>query len=283
MSPFETTITPAEIERPIEPKAKEKDIEKEKITKEAIFDIYENVQNIKNNKEVTPELDKLLPEGKEITATLKQIPVQTNLMEDFKGYLKAKKEAAESKSPEATEMHLFFEVENEPTKKLISQLEDLSQKFGKDIILDLAKRNKLESTITKMDKYINEHEFEKVMMEYGRINDEMLRDDNQRLLKKEKLLPEEETILKKIKQDIDWVADQELTAIKNKDLGYENLSQEKIEETKKKLLALKSSDYRQSLDIYNLGFTGLLMERRISEMDKYKKKFEVNISLECLE
>ena len=143
---------------------------KEELAKQTAFHIYDNLQNLKNGKEINDNLVKVIPEGQEITNNLKALK-HVDLMPIFAEYLKVKEE----EDAEAAKLYLFFDVKNADIESLITKLESVSEDLNKDLIKDLLERDKLEKKFTKMTEFMNQtktqvdEEGEEIPLPYERV------------------------------------------------------------------------------------------------------------------
>ena len=250
------------------------------------FSLYDNLQNIKNGKEITTELETLIPQGQELVVSLKAIK-PLDLMPILEEYLKAKEEGIE-----AAKMFLFFDVKNQPVEDLIVRLETLAKKLNKDLIKDIWERNGLEKKFTQMTEFMeNVHpspegpDFPPFRMEqaYLYLSDawgELLDEDNINYLRGKPLKNKEITEsmiakrLQNLKSKIGNIINWELESLSQNQFEYGFLTVEQKLAQKKRLESILNMSVEQMLEIKNMSEIGQTIENRINCYDQIRRDYE---------
>jgi hypothetical protein len=247
-----------------EPLSPEK--EKEIHTKQVIFNVYDNLRNKKEGKNV--DEFKSLPEEKEVNEALNLASKKTDVLKALKEYpdLIKKAKKGDEEAALALEMDVFYSQ----VDKINEAMKELSKKLGKDVVKDMVERDEIEKKVTGMIQ-----EFTSLTnrrLNYKKLSDEIIRTSVLDAAKKTNLNDEDKKLLGDLKKEIDWLIKEELEDIKNKKWEY---SDEKIAaETKKKLEELSKARYQELFDLKNLTHLGLLLERREGSFVKLEQEVE---------
>lgn len=267
--------------------------EREFLGKEVALSIYDNLQNLKDGKEINDSLVGVIPEGEEITNNLKALKKE-DLMPIFAEYTRIKEE----EDAEAAKLHLFFDVKNANIESLIMRLESVSDDLNKDLIKDLVERDKLEKRFKKLDDFMKatkiqtvedektgEKEeialpYERVYLSYANTFGELLEEDNIRYLRGQELVSPDvsekliEERIKNMPAKLGLLIDWELESIDKKEFEYGQMSEEQRQSIKNSLEDFKKLEPEEIFEVKNLAFIGQITENRINSLDQIKKEYE---------
>jgi hypothetical protein len=255
----------------------ELDVLAKRYKKDLIRSIYYNFINLSKGEPVELEAMKELIGDEQQLIKLFQIACKKKIKSDLfgllRGYLKAKREAAEAKSADAVKMFLFFDVKDENLEKLLIALDELSKKINKDIIGDLLQRHEIEIGLDRMAALSPD------VFKYGQLYSHardqistLLDLENYQLIKNkqginnpanEKRVKELNKIKEALKETLGIIIKKEIEDF-NKSRGYyEELDEDKKLEVKKQLMAAQQATPEQLFDLKSLSFLGEIIERRV--------------------
>ncbi len=228
--------------------------EQDLYNKQVVFNVYENIAKIKAGKKIDQK--NALPEENEINKILKKIPANNDLLVGLREYpeLIHKIQSVDNESSTSAKMDIFYSK----IDQIYEALQNLSEKFGQDIIMHMLERNEIEKKA--QEAFAELKEPSQRMFEYIKLKDEMFRESVLQIAKKQNLTEEDKKNIIPIKKNIDWVIEKELEDINNK--KWEYIDDAIAEETKKNLLEIKQAKYQKLFNIKTLATLGLIMERR---------------------
>jgi len=248
-------------------------------TKEVFGQLYYNFDYIRSGQEPQKqELGELLLEGDEIFSRFEKLEGKRDIFKVLQEYQKTKEAAADNNDPEAVKLFIFWDVKNEELENLIIKLEELSDKFGKDIIKSVVDRRQIEKRITELEKEIASYKIKDKETDQKsdvRDNYATAQDQIQQLLSSYKDLEpimgssrKAMNSLSILKEHVDTIIEFELAQIENDKFEYEDMTPKKKKELKQKYEKILNLEVSQLFNLDTLAFLGEHVENRFKKISQ---------------
>jgi len=266
-----------------EPELKRKEAEikaqeqqNETLTKEVVYYLYENFEKFRDGQELDVSLAQMNPECKDIVGILGEID-QQDIITFLKDYRKIKYSLG--KKNIFTEASLKKITEKLQEKgysldhiALICNLEILSLQLGTDIVSAMIARNNLEKKASAMIGQLATIENQLIL--YSKIHDEIQGVIGSKKIIDINLTPKQKESLTETKKDVDHIIDIELLHLKNKEYEFASMKEQDLENYHARLSKIKSGQPEELLNLDNFALMGLLLEKRMGDMEEFKREYE---------